>query len=177
MTTPVVCTISFSGSKTIDSLFEEAVRRLKEAQQQPEIQSPLAHVFFGASDLDSLPALKGLRLSDVSTYDFIVESPTEPDEFLKYLVEKLSSADPRCYVENSAYEDEYRKIFQLAWLGQAGPVVETRCTWLELPSEDEFDDPDDYEQARIAEHETSDRQIDEEREALFQLMKKSRRKP
>lgn len=94
MTTPVVCAISFSGSKTIDGLFEEAVRRLKEAQQQPAIQSALAHVFFGAPDFDSLPALKGLRLSDVSTYDFIVESPSDPDEFLKYLVERLSSADP-----------------------------------------------------------------------------------
>jgi hypothetical protein len=57
-----------------------------------------------------------------------------------------------------------------------GPIVESRAVWVEIPHEDDFTDDDDFEFARVKAHEASDDQIEEEREALFQLMKKSRRK-
>jgi hypothetical protein len=169
MTTRITSTISFSGSKKIDLIFEEAIKRLESARLSSDVESPLAQVFFGQVNFDAHPQHHGLTLVEASSMGFVVESLHTPDELIKYLVQVLAAVDRRCYVENYAHEEEFRKFFQLGWLGKQGPLVATRDVWIDFPDELEFDDPDDFEEARVRAQEESDEAIELERENLFQL--------
>ena len=169
MTSQITCRICISGNAAVDRIFAEALTRLEAARLDPNIKFPIAHVFFGHPNFELLPSPQILRLIETSTYEFTFECTSEPDEFLQYLIGKISQIDPCCYVENFAYEDEYRKTYQLAWLAKSGPKVETRSFWLEMPDEDDFADSDDFEEARIKEHEQTDHLIDEAREEIFSL--------
>jgi hypothetical protein len=169
MASTITSTISFSGSKRIDLVFDEAIKRLEAARLSSEVESPLAQVFFGQPNFGAHPQFRGLTLVEASSMGFTVESIDNPDELIRHLVAVLSTVDRRCYVENYAHEDEARKLFQLGWLSKQGPVVATREVWIDFPDELEFDDPDDFEEARVRAHEESDDEIERERESLFQL--------